>query len=305
MSIKSRLVFALLMVLALEVHAQSPSPEYRLKAGIDLYGQGKWREAVSELRRVQAEAPTKKIRGEALFWISLSELSAGEYEEALTDMAALEQTDSNNYRLKELPYHRGRIFYYTGRYDEAIILLSEYANSFKPGPRGVLSAAESLKKAAALYWIAECLFTMNQLDRSEDIFTLITREYPSSPKYEASVYRLALINQKRVESELLVLLKWSHEEALRNMDDFRRRESTYDQALGAFQKRIANMNERPEENYREQLEAAEERIRFLEGRLRQLPSGGEEDTAVNSNERLDHLKLNAIELEDLILGEGE
>ena len=296
-------IFSLLLVLPVSAFAQSPSPESRLKTGVELYSQGKWREAVSELRRVQAEADTRALRGEALFWISLSELSAGGYEEALRDMASLEEIDPKNQRVRELPYHRGRIFYYLGQYDEAIVLLSDYGNSFVPGPRGVLGHQENLKKAAALYWTGECLFSMGQLDMAADIYTLITKEYPLSPKYEASVYRLALINQKKVESELLVLLKWTHEEALRNMEDFRRKETTYDQALGAYQKRIANLYERPEEGYREQLESAEERIRFLEGRLNQ-ESSGQEAVSEESNERLLILKMNAQELESLIQGAG-
>ena len=291
------LLFTLLLALPALSFAQSSLLESRLRAGVELFGQGKWREAVLELRRVQAEAPTRALRGEALFWISLAELSAGEYEEALLDMAALEEIDPGNPRIRELPYHKGRVYYYLGRYDEAIVLLTAYANSFRPGPSGILSDSDALKRAAALYWTGECLFLMNQMDLAADIFTLITNEYQFSPKYEASVYRLALINQKKVENELLVLLRWTHEEALRNMEEFRRRETTYDQALGAYQRRIATMNERPEDGYREQLQFAEERIRFLENILYQAAAANE-----ISNDRLRSLKMNAQELENLIQG---
>jgi len=306
-SIRMNKLVILLLLLALPVlvFAQYHTPETRLKAGVELYGQGKWREAVSELRRVQAEAPLRSLKAEALFWISLSELAAGEYEEALRDMANLEEIDPKNQRPRELPYHKGRVFYYLGRYDEAIILLSGYANSFVSGPGGVLSHHDSLQKAAALYWTGECLFSMSQLDMAADIFSLITKEYPLSPKYEASVYRLALINQKKVESGLLALLKWTHEEALRNMEDFRRRETTYDQALGVFQKRISNLYERPEEGYREQLESAEERIRFLENALRQASSSQETPAVEDSDDRLYTLMINAQELENLIMGTGK
>jgi len=299
-----RILLLLTLFLALPglSYAQFTSPEARLKAGVELYSQGKWQEAVLELRRAQAEAPTRTFRGEALFWISLSELAAGEFAEALRDMAALEEIDPRNPRIRELPYHKGRIYYYMGRYDEAILLLTGYANSFKAGPSGVLSNAENLKKAAALYWIGECLFFMNQLDLAADIFSLITKDYPLSPKYEASVYRLALINQKKVEAELLVLLKWTHEEALRNMEEFRRRETTYDQALGVYQKRIANLYERPEEGYKEQLEYAEERIRFLESMLYLASSNRDSNTGGDANDRLYNLKMDAQELENLIQG---
>lgn len=235
-------VIALFLAFSSYAGAQSPAlVQERLRTGINLYGQGKWREAVLELRRVQAEAPTKELRGEALFWISISQLSAGEYEAALRDMDALEKTDPGNLRLKELPYHRGRALYYLGRFDEAIVVLKKYSDSITPGGRGVLSAEDSNRKSSALYWTGECLFSMGLLYRAGDIFRIITEEYPLSPKYEASVYKLALIEQKRVELELLGLLRWSHEESLRNMEEFRRKESSYDQALNAYQRRIASL----------------------------------------------------------------
>ena len=270
----------------------------RLQSGINLYSQSKWREAVLELRRVQAEAPGRELRAEALFWISLCELSAGEYEESLQDMAALEETDPGNRRLVELPYHRGRALYYLGRYNEAIVLFRVYMDSLfaKSG----LSQPDRSKVAAAHFWTGECLFSMGQLDRAGDVFQLITEEYPESPKYEASVYRLALINQKTVEIELLGLLKWSHEDSLRNMEEFRRRESAYDQALSASQKRLEDSNTR----YREELTQAEERIRSLENALRETSSTKEKARDSASVERLKSMKRNAEELERYISGIG-
>ena len=282
----------------------------RLMAGVNLYSQGKWREAVLELRRAQAEAPTRELRGEALFWISLSELSAGEYEQSLRDMDALEETDPGSRRLKELPYHRGRVLYYLGNYNDAIVLFRNYADSLPSNDR--LSPADTGRKAAAYYWTGECLFSMGQLDRAGDFFRLITEDYSASPKYEASVYRLAMINQKKVETELLGLLKWSHEDSLRNMEEYRRRESAYDQALSAYQKRIADMQkdtrlqdlEDSNANFREQLILAEERIRTLENTLRETSSTLEQVRDSTSLERLKDMKASAQELENLIRESG-
>jgi len=275
----------------------------RLMGGVNLYSQGKWREAVSELRRAQAEAPGKELRGEALFWISLSELSAGEYEQSLRDMDALEETDPGSQRLKELPYHRGRVLYYLGNYNDAIVLFRIYMDSFP---------ADTGRKAAACYWTGECLFSMGQLDKAGDFFRLITEDYPSSPKYEASVYRLAMINQKKVETELLGLLKWSHEDSLRNMEEYHRRESAYDQALSAYQKRIADMQkdtrlqdlEDSNNNFREQLVLAEERIRSLENTLKESSSTREQTGGSDPLERLKAMRTSAQELENLIRESG-
>lgn len=259
------------------VSAQSLLPaEARLQSGINLYSQGKWQEAIPELRRAQAESPSNQLRAEALFWISISELSAGQYDESLRDMNTLEQTDPGSSRIKELPYHRGRVLYYLNRYDEAILNFIGYINSLRPAPGATPNASDASRKVHALYWTGECLFSLGQLDTARDIFKYITEEYAGSTKYEASNYRLNLINQKKVEAELLGLLKWSHEESLRNIEESRRRESTYDQALSNYQKRIADLMdntkvqdlENENDRYRSQLKSAEERIRSLENALR-------------------------------------
>jgi TolA-binding protein len=264
----------------------------RLQRGIKLYGEGKWREAVIDLRRAQAEALSPEQRAEALYWISLAELSAGEYEAALRDMDELSRAAPSSPRRAELPYHAGRAYYYLGRYDEAVVLLKDYSDRVREG--------EDSRKSAALYWIGECLYSLGQLDRARDIFTLITEEYPQSAKFEASSYRIDLINQKKIEMELLALLKWSHEESLRTMEEYQRRERSYDQALIAYQKRIADMLkdtrladlENANASYRKQLAEAEERIRALEAGRGESGADSPPDAAL----QLLDLKARALEL---------
>ncbi|MDR1288529.1 MAG: tetratricopeptide repeat protein [Treponema sp.] len=260
-----------------------------LDRGIALYGESRWREAVIELRRAGAEAGDEKGRADALYWTGLAELSAGEYEAALADMEELELVFPGY--SGETLYHKGRVLYYLGRYDEAVVLLREYAD--REG---------GVKKAAALYWMGECLFSLGRLDQARDLFTLITGQYPQSAKYEASAYRLALINQKKRESELLELLKWSHEESLNTAEDFRRRERSYDQALIAYQKRLAEMmKEDPASSggdYRSELAAARARIAELEAML------GVETGETDRQRRLRELKNQAERMEDGILRTG-
>ena len=307
------LIMLLFLAGAVYIHAQTPSDQARsrLMSGINLYSQGRWGEAVSELRRVQAEAPSRELRGEALFWIGMAELSAGEYEAALADMDALAATDPGSARLSELPYHRGRVLYYLGRYNEAIVLLKGYADYLGSKTGQTLSPAEIARRPAALYWTGECLFSMGQLDKAAELFRLVTDDYPGTAKYEASVYRLELINQKKVEAELLNLLKVSHEEALKNNEEFRRRETSYDQALSAYQKRIAEMSqdtrlqdlEGSNATYQEQLRVAQERIRSLESSLKETSTDLEKAKGATALERLRTLKASAQELEARIMGQ--
>ncbi|MDR1862903.1 MAG: tetratricopeptide repeat protein [Treponema sp.] len=294
--------------LSLPADAGTGGASSEMQAGIDLYGQGRWGEAAGALRPLTGRGSPGGVRSEALFWLSLSELAMGDYEGALRDMEELERSDPANRRVGELGYYKGRTLFSLGNYDEAIIVLKNYADSI-PGAPETLSPQDSAMKSAALYWVGECLYSMGLLDRAGEMFLLLTESYPQSAKYEAASYRLALINQKRVEAELLSLLKWSHEESLKTLEEYERRERSYDQALIAYQKRIADMLkdtrladlELSNARYREQLAAAEERIRILEETLRQ--NQGSSPPPSSPTGRLRTLKSEAEEIRDQLIKE--
>ncbi|MDR2028880.1 MAG: tetratricopeptide repeat protein [Treponema sp.] len=245
----------------------------RLQSGIALYGEGKWPEAVIELRRAQAEAANTGQRAEALYWVSLAELAAGEYEAAVRDMDELIRIAPAGLRIEEIPYHKGRALYYLGRYDEAMVLLKAYMDALDA--QGFNPAGDSSRKSAALYWMGECLYALGHLDKAGEMFILIVEQYPQSAKYEAASYRIALINQKKIETELLNILKWSHEESLKTVEEYQRRERSYDQAIIAYQKRIAEMLkdtrlaelENANADYQRRLAEAEARIAALQSSL--------------------------------------
>ena len=271
-----------------------------LQDGILLYGQGNWDEAISALQPVRVSA-NKTMAGEAFFWTALARLSGGNYEQTVNDIESLEIIDPQSRRITESGYHKGRALFYLNRYDEAIISLGKYTASF--GPDSALTDQDISKKAAALYWIGESLYAAGQFDKASDVFYYIITEYPQSAKYEASAYRIELIGQKKIEAELLELLKWSHEDALRIMDDYQRRERAYDQAILSYQKRINDLLkdtrladlESSNAEYRELLSAAEDKIRGLESRL--SVSAGQRG-AENSADRLQDLRSSAEAIQD-------
>jgi TolA-binding protein len=290
-----------------------PAPGYiRLRRGLEFYQQGRWREAVAELHRARDEAVDSELKAEALYWIALSEISARDYVGAIRDMDQLELSAPESQRLREVPYHKGRALYYLGRYEEALMLLKLYADQI--GGLPPVGSEMAARKSAALYWIGECLYAMGQLDYARDIFTAVTQDYPRSAKFEASSYRLALIHQKKIEEELLNLLKWSHEESLKAIEEYQRRERSYDQALIAYQKRIADLLkdsrladlDSANTQYRRQLAEAEERIRILEEELAKYsPRAGEESRRI----RLEGIRSSALDLADTLYhylgGSGE
>jgi TolA-binding protein len=293
------LVSAFFLSLPLEQAVSQTAGELSsLQSGINLYGAGRWREAVIELRRAQAEAADPAERGEVLYWIALAELAAGEYDASLRDLEELERAAPQSPRIAEIPYHRGRAFYYKGRHEEALMLLKTFADGINND-----SAANAARKSSALYWIGECLYSLGQLDKAQETFLVIIQQYPQSAKFEAASYRNALINQKKIEAELLSILKWSHEETLKTVEEYQRRERTYDQAIIAYQKRIADMMkdtrladlENANNEYRRQLAEAEARISQLEARLSESPpaAANSERTARLLQARNSALEINS------------
>ncbi|MDR1072149.1 MAG: tetratricopeptide repeat protein [Treponema sp.] len=214
--------------------ASSTAFSSAFQQGVALYGQGKWIDAAVKFREAHGAAATGDECAEAVYWLCLVEEACGDFESAIRNLEILERTNGGASRKAEIPYLKGRAFYSLGRYDEAIILFKGYADRMP-----VDSAAAIAQKSAALYWTGECLFALGQLDMAQDVFFMIARQYPQSVKYEASVYRIALIYQKKVEQELLELLRQSHEEFLKTIEEYQRRERSYAQALLAYQKRIA------------------------------------------------------------------
>jgi tetratricopeptide (TPR) repeat protein len=222
------------MFLCSLLFAQNPKEWY--EKGLELYQNGKWQDAVLMFRRVQTDTTADiTLKNDALYWISLSELFAGAYEAALQDVELFlkntPNTPSTAKNYYEAIYNKGRILYYLNQCDEAIPLFKTYADAIQ----------DSNRKASAYYWIGECLFALGHFDEARNTFLIITEKYPQSTKYEAASYRIALVDQKKIENELLNLLKWSHEESLKIVEEYQRRERAYEQAILAYQKRIAEM----------------------------------------------------------------
>ncbi|MDR0474194.1 MAG: tetratricopeptide repeat protein [Treponema sp.] len=255
---KTLLLHAVLFFMTFSAYAQNPSSATaaalpsntstlaRLQNGVDLYAQGLFKEALAELRYVEVRTSTDAQKAEAFYWIGITLLALKDYEAALRSMEALEKLDPKNMRIAELPYHKGRVFYYLGSFNESIALLGKFIDSLPANPNIIMDSQAYYFKSSALYWIGECLYSMGQMEKALEIFEQITDKFPNSFKYEAASYRIALIAQKQIEAELLDLLRWTHEESLKTIEEYRRREHTYEQALIAYQKRIAEILKDPQ-----------------------------------------------------------
>ena len=208
----------------------------RLQNGSQLYELSRWQEAAMEFRRAQELTQDINDWSKALYWVILSQLAYSDYGSALRDMEQLERNAPNSTYTRDMIYHRARVYYLQGYFEEALILFNRYNASTTDSDR---VAAE--RRAAAFFWMGECLFSMAQFDEAEKFYAWVIARYPESPKVEASAYRIDLIKQKKIEAELLALLQLSHEQALRTSEDYQRTIRTYEHTINNFQRRIAEL----------------------------------------------------------------
>jgi len=234
--LKVFIFLGLLLIIPLICGAQEGQYARRFQNGSDLYNLTRWHEAAVEFRRAQEIAVNVDDWAAALYWVILSELAYSDYGSALRDMNELEQIAPETTYSRDIVYHRARVYYNQGFFEEALILFNRYTESVNDEDR-----VSAERRAAAFFWMGECLYSMRQFDEAEKFYSWVIARYPESPKVEASAYRIDLIKHKKIEAQLLTLLQLSHEEALRTSEDYQRTIRTYEYTLNLYQRRLAEL----------------------------------------------------------------
>jgi len=208
----------------------------RFETGTRLYEEARMAEAAAFFRQAQEIADNNGDWARALYWVILAQLALADYGSALKDMDELQKAAPDSVYSRDMAYHRGRAYFNHGYYEDALVLFKRFNDSVSAD-----DAEAADKKAAAFFWMGECLYLMGQFDDAERFFAWVVSRYPQSPKAEVSSYRIDLIKQKKIEAELLALLRWSHEESLRTGEDYQRRIMLYEGTLNIYQKRLAEL----------------------------------------------------------------
>lgn len=227
---KNELVFALcgllLLIPVLSLSAQVPG---QVEQGIRLYQQGRYTDALGEFRSVISRSDLEGFHDQAYFWVAKTYIAMGEYEEAEANLEYFLAEFDESRLYPEGEYQKGRLLYLQREFETAIQVLYGFVNRYPDDPY----------VSNAFFWIGESLYSLGNFDEAETVYAHIVDSYPDSFKIEAARYRLQLIQFKYRENELVKLLKISHEEYLRAVEEFLQREKAYEQALTEYQKRIA------------------------------------------------------------------
>jgi TolA-binding protein len=191
----------------------------RLDQGVRLYRAGQWADAAAELRRSRQEAVGSGQLSASLYWLSLTEFALGEYEDALRDINELQEAAPAGMRMDDILFYKGRTLYYLERPAEALPIFRSYGDALN---RTTTPGTEA-EKIVLAYWIGECLFALGQSEQAAAQFTLVVNSRPRSEKYEAAIYRLALIEQEGVARELLDTMNLNYTEYQEALEKYRHR----------------------------------------------------------------------------------
>ena len=215
-------------------YAQSPSPASpteTLRRGIQLFAEAKYGEALPLFDSLFMDSGAGSLRAEGAYWAAMTHLAAGDAAAAEKAIETFLASFPGHARVPDLLYQRGRAAFLLKDYERAVRSLQSYLGAYPQGEQAV----------AAVFWSAESLYALGRLAEAEKLYKTIVERHPDNVKVEASKYRIALIQFKYREDELLTLLKWSHEETLRTIEEFQRREKAYEQALAVYQKRYGEV----------------------------------------------------------------
>ena len=215
-----------------------------LRDGIALFKESLFSNALRTFREILLDPELGEYTGDAYFWISKSYMALKQYEDAERNLEFFLTNFTDHAFYPESVYQKGRLLFLQQNPEGTIQVLGGFLERYPESPF----------VPNAYFWIGESLFTLGHLNDAQVIFERIIRDYPKSFKVEAARYRNSIIDFKKRETELLKLLKWSHEESLKAVEEFHRREKDYEQAIVAYQRRLAQYEREDQTNLIQELE---------------------------------------------------
>lgn len=211
---------------------QATTDDY-LNKGLQAYKEGDWESAILLLKNAVSLPETSTP--EVLYVLVMSEMFNGNYLDVLKDG----KTFCNLYPESEykvyVDYQMGRALHYLGKYVDSISVLQKFCADNQ----------NNELFSSALFWMAESFYASYYFDEAKGLYERVVSDFPDSPKYVESLYRLDLIVQREKEEKLLYLLKVTGEEYISSKENYDRQIKQYntEESIGLRnQLRIANDN---------------------------------------------------------------
>ena len=248
---KLSLMVILFLFTVVSISSESEKTKNLLLEGMQHFGEERYNQSIVTFRNIILDSELEPYHGEAYFWIARSYIAINKLDEAERSLESFLLNFPDHQRYSEAYYQKGRLLYLQRNYEGTIQVLQSFLDRYSASPF----------ISNAYYWIGESFYSLGYLEEAEKVFRKIVNDFPKSYKLEAAKYRISMIEFKKKEQELLKLLKWSHEESLKTVQEFQKREKTYEQALVAYQRKIASYET---EDYEKKYRDLAEKLAFRE-----------------------------------------
>ncbi len=225
---KNKFFVIIFIFLNVFIFAQNSDGNKIMESGLNNFSNRNYTLALSDFRNIILNSENEHLYGTAYFLISRCYMAQNLLDKAENNLDFFIKNFSDNNLYPDTVYQKARLLFRKGKYDSSVQIFYKFIESYGDHPY----------VSNSYFWIAESLYFMGHLEEAKIIYSMINREYPNSYKLEASKYKLSLITLKFRENELLKLLKISHEEYLKALEDFQRREKTYEQSISDYQRKI-------------------------------------------------------------------
>ncbi len=260
---KISLLLIISVLVPLFTYGQSRNLPPALQSGIQAFSNANYDQALLHFRDIILDSAKKEYYGDAYYWIARSHLAEDRIDKAAQNIDFFIANYKGHFKYPDALYQKGRILFLQKEYEKSIRQLYDYIENY--------TAHEY--NANAFFWIGESFYALGHFDKAEKIFTTVIRDYPRSYKIEAARYRKDLIQLKQREQDLLKLLKISHEEYLKALENFQQREKSYEQAISSYQRKLsAATSERDNvliDELNSDLASKESEIRKLQQKIRE------------------------------------
>jgi tetratricopeptide (TPR) repeat protein len=221
-----------LSLCSLQAIAESSNSASDLKEGIDQFRNAQYDKAILFFHNVILDPGAGVQKPAAYLLIAKSYMAVGKLTDAEHNLEFYLATYPGAADYEEASYQKGRLLFLQQEYESAVQFLQSFIRAYPKSPF----------VSSAWFWIGESMYGLGMLDDAQAVYQKVVTEYQASAKLEAAQYKLSLIQLRKREVELAKLLKWSHEEFLKNVEEYQNREKAYVQAIEAYQKRLAGAN---------------------------------------------------------------
>ena len=247
-----------------------------------LFKEGKYDESIILFREIILSSENDKLKQEAYFWLAKAYMNIDKYKLAETNLEYyLSNYKSDGLNYPEAFYQKGRLLFLQEQFQQSIGQLNLFIAAY---PNDSLISN-------AYYWIGESLYAMGQFEDSTFIFDIVINKYPDSNKKEASIYKIRLIEHKKSELVLQNLLKWSYEQYISSLNQFKVKEKSLQQAIDMYEKSGKTISDDDKDKIKFLTDENDElkiKISNFEKQIKELSTG---DATGDYNERLRQLQL--------------